>query len=215
MTHDIAIMGCGGFGREVIDVIDAINASQSTWNLIGFFDDSPSEENLEAVARLGLLVVGPANRETITSSSATHYVVGIGDGNIRRSLAARADGAGLEAAVLVDPRAYIGRDVQIAPGTIVAAQAHVTTNVRLDRHVHIDRASQVGHDSRVGAFATIHPGSVVSGNCVIAEGAKLGTHSTVLPGLTIGEGAVIGASACVTTDVAAGKTVKGVPARES
>ena len=36
---DIAIYGAGGFGREVACMINKINSINSTWNLIGFFDD--------------------------------------------------------------------------------------------------------------------------------------------------------------------------------
>ena len=38
---DIAIYGAGGFGKEVVCLIDRINKSQSKpqWRLIGFFDD--------------------------------------------------------------------------------------------------------------------------------------------------------------------------------
>lgn len=38
MTSPIVIVGCGGFGREVCDVIDAVNAVSNTWNLLGFVD---------------------------------------------------------------------------------------------------------------------------------------------------------------------------------
>ena len=36
---DIAIYGAGGFGREVACLLNAINANDAIWNLIGFFDD--------------------------------------------------------------------------------------------------------------------------------------------------------------------------------
>lgn len=213
MTHDLVIIGCGGFGRESVDVIDSINIAQPIWNLVGFLDDSPSDANLDAVARLGLSVLGSADSDSIAASTATHYVIGIGDGEVRRSLAARANDSGLEAATLIDSRAHIGRDVQIGPGTIIAAQTHVTTNVILGEHVHVDRASQIGHDSVIGDFVTIHPGAVVSGNCTIRDGTQLGTHSTVLPGVTIGSEVTVGAAACVVSNTSSGRIVKGVPAR--
>ena len=36
---DIAIFGVGGFGREVLTLIQDINKVEPTWNVIGFFDD--------------------------------------------------------------------------------------------------------------------------------------------------------------------------------
>ena len=36
---DIAIFGVGGFGREVLALIQDINRVESQWNIVGFFDD--------------------------------------------------------------------------------------------------------------------------------------------------------------------------------
>lgn len=36
---DIAIFGVGGFGREVLTLIEDVNRISPTWNVIGFFDD--------------------------------------------------------------------------------------------------------------------------------------------------------------------------------
>ena len=36
---DIAIYGVGGFGREVLALIQDINCVHSQWNIVGFFDD--------------------------------------------------------------------------------------------------------------------------------------------------------------------------------
>ena len=36
---DIAIFGVGGFGREVLTLIQDINKVEPIWNVIGFFDD--------------------------------------------------------------------------------------------------------------------------------------------------------------------------------
>lgn len=49
---------------------------------------------------------------------------------------------------------------------------------------------------------------------VVEHGASLGSGSVILGGVRIGRGALVGAGAVVTTDVPAGETVAGVPARQ-
>ena len=40
--NDLVIFGAGGYGREVRQVVEDINADRSTWNLLGFLDDDPA-----------------------------------------------------------------------------------------------------------------------------------------------------------------------------
>ena len=56
-------------------------------------------------------------------------------------------------------------------------------------------------------------GSRPSGPPVLRRGARFGSGCQVLPGTEVGEDAVVGAGSGVVRDVAAGTTVRGVPAR--
>ena len=38
MVENISIIGAGGFGREVKQLIDEINVEKKIWNIEGFFD---------------------------------------------------------------------------------------------------------------------------------------------------------------------------------
>ena len=37
---DLIIVGAGGFGREVVWLVERINQSQPTWKVLGFVDDA-------------------------------------------------------------------------------------------------------------------------------------------------------------------------------
>lgn len=53
---DIAIFGVGGFGREVLTLIQDINRVEPTYNIIGFFDDAHSKgENINCYPTLGTI----------------------------------------------------------------------------------------------------------------------------------------------------------------
>lgn len=51
-----------------------------------------------------------------------------------------------------------------------------------------------------------------TGEVVVGQRAMIGAHATILPGVKIGANATVAANAVVTSDVAAGTTVAGVPA---
>jgi sugar O-acyltransferase (sialic acid O-acetyltransferase NeuD family) len=206
----LAIVGAGGFGREVLDVVRAVNDVQPTWEVVGFVaDDAPEADLIERISTRWLGTID----EFLGAPAASHYVLGIGDPKVRRSIAERLDRFGLAAATLVHPAAAIGADVELEPGSVVCSHVSITTNVRLGRHVHVNLNSTIGHDSRIRDYVTINPLVAVSGDVTLEEGVTMGTHSSILQGLRVGAGSFVGAGAVVVKDVPSGVTVVGVPAR--
>jgi sugar O-acyltransferase (sialic acid O-acetyltransferase NeuD family) len=203
----LAIVGAGGLGREVLDIVEAINAIGGSIDFVGFVDDG--QVNGQRLARRNAALVG--NTDMLQSCGAA-YVIGIGRGDIRRRLVAKFDDLRLRAATLVHPAATIGGDTVVGDGSIVTAGARVTTNVRIGTHVQLHVNSTVGHDSVLDRFVSVYPGATVSGDVRLEEGVTLGTGANVLPGVTVGANAYVGAGAVVTRDVAPGVTVVGSPA---
>lgn len=206
------VVGAGGFGREVIEIVLAINDSDFRWELIGIVDDSPSVEDVQRVRELGLSVLGTVQDAIAHQPRSARFVLGIGSSSARRALSAQLENEGFRAAALTHPDSSVGSRIALGQGTILAAGARLSTNVALGRYVHIDQGATVGHDVEIGDFARLNPQACVSGHVRIGCGALVGANATVLQGLVVGADAIVGAGAVVTRSVAAGAIVKGVPA---
>ncbi len=206
--RDLVIVGAGGHGRELLDVVEAINALEPTWHVLGFLDDGTPDA--KRLARRGMRLLGPADRLAELDAA---YVVGVGDNDVRRRIDALATEHGREAATLVHPLSSIGGDVELAPGVVVTAGARITTNVRLGRHTHLNINAVVSHDARLGDYVTLSPGALVNGTVTLADEVMLGTGAIVLPGVSVGRGTWVAAGAVVLDDLPEGVVAVGVPAR--
>jgi sugar O-acyltransferase (sialic acid O-acetyltransferase NeuD family) len=202
------IVGAGGHGREVLDVVEAMNQRESAFEVLGFLDDT--SDGGDVLARRGVGVVGTV---ADLASAEADYLVAIGSPEVRRRVDSIAAQWGLRAAIAVHPSATIGSDIVLGPGSVVTAGVRLTTNIRLGRHVHLNVNATVSHDCRLDDYVTVNPGARACGNVTLGEGVTLGAGATVIPGRTVGAWTVVGAGAVVVHDLPARVTAVGVPAR--
>lgn len=208
----LVIIGCGGFGREVHDVVDAIAQRGGEIELLGFVDDDPSAANRTLIEKRGSRILGPLSWLDEAPSD-TSYVIGIGNPRIADRIDRQICCRKLTAFTLVHPESTLGWNVFLSPGTIVCAGARLSTNITTGRHVHIDRNCLVGHDSHIGDYTVMFPGATVAGGVNVGARALLGSNSTVIQELETGSDVTVGAGAVVARNLPAGVTAVGVPAR--
>ena len=204
----LVIVGAGGHGRELLDIVEAMNAVRPTFEFVGFLDDGPGP--WDRVQRRGASVLGSVDR---LADFDAHYAIGIGPPEDRCRIDAIATESGSEAATLVHPQATVASDLRAGPGLVMAAGSRITTNVTVGRHVHLNLNATLSHDCEVGSYSVLNPGANVSGEVSLGESVVVGSGAVIRESCRVGDGTVIGAGAVVITDLPSDSTAVGVPAR--
>jgi sugar O-acyltransferase (sialic acid O-acetyltransferase NeuD family) len=208
MIRKLAIIGAGGFAREVLQIVEDINSTGRTWDFRGFVvvGNYPVPQHIH-----GHPVHGGS--EFFVQHRDVHYVIAVGTSVLRAKLADELADLQLAWATLFHPRAWIGRNVTVGCGSIVCAGAAITTDIRMGEHVHVDVNCAVGHDAMLDAYVTLHPATSIAGKVALGRGVECGAGSRLIPNVTVGAWSVLGAGAVVTESLPANVTAVGVPAR--
>lgn len=211
MADRVVVVGASGFGRECLDVLEAMRANGSDVDVIGVVDDAPSPANLDRLAARGVRHLGSLEHFLASAPDGVSYLVGIGNPAIRARLAETLDAAGLVAFTAAHPSATFGACALLGEGVVACAGVAVSTNVRLGRHVHLNPNATVGHDTHLREFVSVNPAATISGEVDVGAATLVGAGAIILQNLSVGERAVIGAGAVVTKKVPDDVVVVGVP----
>ena len=208
LACDLVILGAGGMGQEVADIVRAAASDDTRYRLIGFVDDDRALHGLEV---LGLPVLGDLRW---LSGRRAALAMGVGAPAARRRPGPRRKRSGPSRrrhwSTLT---AYVGLGVELGEGTVVGAHATMTADVVVGRFGIVNVGATVSHNARLGDFATVAPGAHLAGHVHLGEGADVGIGASVTQGNTIGAWSIVGAGTVVIGDVEADTTVVGCPAR--
>lgn len=206
----VAIIGAGGFAREVLDIYDAQRAAGASVEVVGYLVGSRYADAGTLVNDLPILGGMDWLDDEVDNVA---VICGVGAPEVRRRLVLEAADRGAQFTNAIHPTVVMSRLVKVGVGVVIGAGSILTNQIQLGNHVHVNLACTVGHDVQIADFVTVSPGTNLSGNVVVGEGAYVGTGVSVIEKMRIGEWAVIGAGAVVTTDIEANSTAVGVPAR--
>lgn len=126
------------------------------------------------------------------------------------------DGASIREQSKIGSRCIIGRYVTVNYATLIGNEVKVQDhtwlagNMRIGDRVFISGGVTTANDNLMGASGYDEDKIV---GPTIENGVRIGAGAILLPKVTAGENSLIAAGAVVTTDVPAGQTAKGIPAR--
>jgi len=204
----VLIIGAGGHGLVVADILLAMRAAGEAVEAVGFLDDNAA---LHGQQLLGIPVLGSLTLWQQVPHDA--LIIAIGDNRIRRQLHRKFRSTRAHFFQAIHPQAVLGRDVRIGPGVMIMAGVVVNPGTIIGEGAILNTGCTVDHHNRIGNFAHIAPGAHLAGEVEIGEGALVGMGAVVIPQRRVGAWSIVGAGAVVIRDIPSNITVVGVPAR--
>ena len=208
--ENIIIIGAGGFGREVLSLVEAINRQNQSFNFIGFVDDGITK----GITINGYPVLG--NTEILMEwAERVNIAVAIGNPKTKRNIVSKiSKNKYIKFPNLIHPSIFFSNfGNSIGVGNIICEGNIITTNVTLKNHIILNLACTVGHDTIINNFCSFMPAVNISGEVNIKESVYVGTGAKIINQLEIGENTIVGAGAVVFKSLPSNCTAVGVPAK--
>lgn len=207
----LGILGTSGMAREVGDI---------AWSM-GYdpFYIAKSAEELKEWNGSENVVL----EECLEEIGEVVLAIGIGDSNIRRTLAKKYANK-FEFINLIHPSVTLGKgQLELihneSTGVIIAAGAALTNSITIGNFTIINQNVTVAHDCSIGNFVHLAPGSNISGNVRIEDEAWIGAGAVINQGsneskLKVGHSCIVGSGSVVVRDCQSNSVYVGVPARK-
>lgn len=208
-----AIIGAGGFGREVLPLVrEHIRIASRDNCRIVFVDDGSNEASVNGIE------VMTTEEFKETPAAEKFFNIAIGNSKTREKIAENLISAGINPFAITSANSIVLDENKIADGVILCPFTTITSNTKIGKFFHANIYSYVAHDCVIGDFVTFAPGVKCNGNVIIEDHAYIGTGAIIKQGtpekpIVIGAGAVVGMGAVVTKSVPAGAVMVGNPAK--
>jgi len=207
-----AIVGAGGFGREVAPLVTQMAEITAFGDFkILFVDDHSRDKVIN-----GYSVV---DTETFLKMDGDKFFnITIANSRTRQSIAERLIELGVKPFSISAPNAINLSYNKIGEGAVFCPFTTVTSNATIGKFFHANLYSYIAHDCVIGDYVTFAPNVQCNGSVVIENHAYIGTGAMIRQGtsdrpIVIGEGAIVGMGSVVTKSVAPYTTVFGNPAK--
>jgi len=204
----VVIIGAGGFGSEVLDVIDAVNQERSQYEVLGYIVDSQYGSPGTVINDKPIL----GNFDWLEKNSRDVFVTcAVAAPQYRCLLIRRTQKLGCHFFNLIHPNAILTRWITLGEGVVITAGCILTNRIQIGNHVHLNLDCTIGHNVVMEDFVTLAPGVHISGNVNLYKGCFIGTGANIIEKIHIGEWSIVGAGSTIIRNVPTNTTVVGIP----
>jgi sugar O-acyltransferase (sialic acid O-acetyltransferase NeuD family) len=211
MKKNIAIIGIGGFGREVLDLIEFCKKSDNSYNPLGFIVDPQFGTPGTIIHDIPIL----GDFDWLEKHSSDMFVIpAVGQPHLRFQMVKRLSKMNCKFISIIHPwtMEHLNKWVSIGEGVILNG-CQTSDEVRIGNHVYINAFGIVGHDSIIMDYCTLGPAVHIDGSVTVGTGCFIGTGSNLLPYASVGEWSVIGAGSTISKEIPANSVALNGPPR--
>lgn len=195
MCREIIVIGAGGHGRVIKDIIQ-----ESGDLFIGFLDDKVNGKEI-----IGTI----ADCEKYKDK---YFVIAVGNNFLRKSIANKY--RTLKYCTVIHPNAVVSSNCNMGSGTVIMPLAVINANTTIGNHCIVNTGAIVEHDNLISDFVHISPNATLCGNVSVGKCTHIGASATVKNNITITNNCVIGINGAVIKNIDIAGVYVGTPAKK-
>ncbi|HAG69915.1 MAG TPA: sugar O-acyltransferase [Lachnospiraceae bacterium] len=203
----IYIVGAGGLGKELLQIIKEINEVSPTWEIGGFLDN-----NFDALkgVECDYRIVG--RNSDWNPKEGEVFAMAIADPGAKELRSRELKEKGAVFPPIIHPTARITEFSHYGEGLIMFPYSKLSVNSTVGKFVTVF-SSGVGHDVFIDDYTTLSGMCSILRNVRIGKRVFVGANAAIAQDVQVGDDAYIGIGSVVLKDVPAGMKTFGNPAR--
>ena len=186
---DIYLYGRGGYAKVILDILH-----QQGRRVSAIVDDTPHPEMQQF---RGVPIRAAFDVLSMAHCDRSRWIVAIEDNLLRQQIVQKLSNLGHSFTTAIHPAASIALGVQIAPGTVVMANAAINPDTQIGAHTIINLGAVIDHDCTIASYCHVGPGCTLGGHVRLHSGVFLNVGTAVCPHVEVGEYTICGAGSVV------------------
>jgi sugar O-acyltransferase (sialic acid O-acetyltransferase NeuD family) len=207
--EDIFIFGASDHAKVVIDIVEL----EARYRIRGLLDSHvPKGRVIAGYEVLGTEHDLPSLTET---TGVRQGIVGIGDNWTRKRVTdcLRKHVPDFRFGVAVHPSAYLSRDADPGPGTIIMGRVFIGIGTKIMEGCVLSSKASFEHDSTMHPFSSLGAGVTCGGHVNVGICSAICIGVTVAHKTSVGDYAVVGSGSTIVRNIPDGVVAYGAPAR--
>lgn len=208
---DIVIIGAGGMGREIKDIVKAINNVKPVWNILGFYDDAYISSYIVSD---NFRCLGTIEDLQSQKSKNINVVFGIADREVVSSIVEQLqDKNNFNFPNIIHPSVEINTPLTMGIGNVLAFGTFLSCDISIGNYNFLNTSVSFGHDVQIANFNAFMPRTQISGNVIIGSLNFFGMNSAVVQNKSIGSNNIVNAFTLLTKSIKNDRKYFGIPGR--